>query len=61
MSSNALTAEQPVEVIKKFKFSTKGDKDEIEISIPEVRQSNTQTIYRKINMVLGYKAIVRNA
>lgn len=36
MSSNALTADQPVEVIKKFKFSTKGGKEEIEIAIPEV-------------------------
>lgn len=37
MSSNILTDEQPVEVIKKFKFYTNGDKDEIEIVIPEVR------------------------
>lgn len=35
MSSNVLT-EQPVESIKKFKFSAKGDKEEIEITIPEV-------------------------
>lgn len=37
MSSNLLTDDQPVEVIKKFKFYTNGDKDEIEIVIPEVR------------------------
>lgn len=37
MSSNLLTDDQPVEVIKKFKFYTSGDKDEIEIVIPEVR------------------------
>lgn len=37
MSSNLLTDDQPVEVIKKFKFFTNGDKDEIEIVIPEVR------------------------
>lgn len=36
MSSNALTVEQPVEVIKKFQFSAKGEKEEIEIIIPEV-------------------------
>lgn len=36
MSSNALTVDQPVESIKKFKFYTAGDKEEIEISIPEV-------------------------
>lgn len=38
MSSNSVTADdQPVESIKKFKFYTKDDKDEIEILIPEVR------------------------
>lgn len=36
MSSNAVTDDQPVESIKKFKFFTKVEKDEIEISIPEV-------------------------
>lgn len=36
MSSNALTADQPVESIKKFKFYTNRDKEEIEIVIPEV-------------------------
>lgn len=36
MSSNTLTGEQNVESIKKFKFSTKGDKEELEIAIPEV-------------------------
>lgn len=36
MSSNALTDDEPVEVIKKFTFSTKGEKEEIEIAIPEV-------------------------
>lgn len=39
MSSNALTDDQPVESIKKFKFYTKNEKDEIEISIPEVSVS----------------------
>lgn len=36
MSSNVLTADQQVESIKKFKFHAVGDKDEIEILIPEV-------------------------
>lgn len=36
MSSNVLTDNQPVESIKKFKFYTRGDKEEIEIVIPEV-------------------------
>lgn len=36
MSSNALTVDQPVESIKKFKFYTARDKEEIEIAIPEV-------------------------
>ena len=36
MSSNLVTDDQPVEVIKKFKFYTNGEKDEIEIVIPEV-------------------------
>lgn len=37
MSSNLVTDDQPVEVIKKFKFHTNGgDKDDIEIVIPEV-------------------------
>lgn len=40
MSSNALTDDQPVESIKKFKFYTKGEKDEIEIAIPEVSVSS---------------------
>lgn len=36
MSSNLLTDEQPVESVKKFKFYTENDKEEIEINIPEV-------------------------
>lgn len=39
MSSNVLTDDQPDESIKKFKFKTKGDKEEIEITIPEVNCS----------------------
>lgn len=48
MSSNLLTDDQPVEVIKKFKFYTNGDKDEIEIVIPEVR---TLCAMAKLNMM----------
>lgn len=39
MSSNLLTDNQPVESIKKFKFYTKDDKEEIEIVIPEVNDA----------------------
>lgn len=48
MSSNVLTADQQVESIKKFKFHAIGDKDEIEILIPEVNNS----IWYEINMVV---------
>lgn len=61
MSSNALTAEQPVEVIKKFQFSAKGEKEEIEIIIPEVSYMMNSKNFSKTNMVLEYNAIVRNA
>lgn len=45
MSSNLVTDDQPVESIKKFKFYTTADKEEIEISIPEVRDDAMRFIY----------------
>lgn len=62
MSSNTLTADQPVEIIKPFKFSTKDGKEEIDIGIPEVSASVSifkQFIENKNGV--GNNAIVRNA
>lgn len=36
MTTNSLTEPAPVESIKKFVFSTKGEDEKIEIVIPEV-------------------------
>lgn len=50
MSSNALTVDQPVESIKKFKFYTENSKDEIEISIPEVNGKKFQNFLKSIHI-----------
>lgn len=46
MSSNVLTDDHSDETIKKFKFKAKGEKEDIEIVIPEVSMINWLICWR---------------
>lgn len=57
MSSNVLTDDHLDETIKKFKFKAKGEKEEIEIVIPEVNHvfGYEQIEIQETNMVYSYE------